>query len=158
MARLEDNPDFVRRREELAHQQRLVEAQLRAEEEPLLAELADVGIVINSVWDLVNSKSAYTAAIPVLVRHLRVPYSPRIREGIIQSLAVPEARGHAGWEILEELKINNTSDQQVRWALANSLTVLADASMTVEIQSLISNPSCKDVRAILNTALKKMAV
>jgi hypothetical protein len=65
--------DFVARRE--AQEKELAEraARLRAEEEPLLADLrAVIGWKVESVWDLVNTSAKYTEAIPVLLKHLEL--------------------------------------------------------------------------------------
>lgn len=63
---------------------------LRLEEEPILRDLRTVGIEVRSIWDLVSRSTPYPEAIPVLLKHLRLPYSDRTRSGIARSLAVPE--------------------------------------------------------------------
>lgn len=92
--------EFVARRE--AQDKELAErsARLRVEQAPLLADLGAVGLKVESVWDLVNTSAHYAEAVPVLLKHLLLPYSDRTREGIARSLAVPEARG--AWSTLVE--------------------------------------------------------
>jgi len=68
-----------------------------------LAELREVGLDVKSVWDLINAPARYEQAIPVLLQHLRLPYSDRIREGIARALAVPDAR-HAWPTLVAEFK------------------------------------------------------
>jgi len=77
-------------------------ARLRAEQEPLLADLRRVGWNVESVWDLVNTSTRYAEAIPILLRHLLFPYSDRTREGIARALAVPEPEVRAAWPFLVE--------------------------------------------------------
>ncbi len=161
MAELQADPEWVQRRQEQQsrHAARVahLKAELEPEQAPLLADLADAGLKINSVWDLVNSSECYSNAIPVLCKHLRLVHHPVLREGIARALTVPEARGVAGCEILEELKReNDMSASSVRWALANALTVMADETMTVEIKLLLGDFRYADVHERLEAALERL--
>src|SRR5450631_2230736 len=60
----------------------------RKEQAKLLAELWDAGFQVESVWDFVNTADKYPAAIPILLRHATLPYSKRIKEGIVRALTV----------------------------------------------------------------------
>jgi hypothetical protein len=160
MNRLESDPEWVRQNAEresrykAAVEQRRQE--LRPEETPLLVELAAFGIKVDSVWDLVNAKWSYPAAIPVLCAYLHSARHLVLREGIARALAVPEARGVAGHIILAELqRPHDESPRAVRWALANALTVVADESMADSIEGLIADDHYADVRERLKTALRK---
>jgi hypothetical protein len=73
---------------------------LEAEAAPILAELRAAGIRIGSVGDLVTRSERYQAAIPVLLKHLLMPYSDAIRETLARSLAVPETAVQKAWPIL----------------------------------------------------------
>jgi hypothetical protein len=73
---------------------------LSVEERPLLADLRKVGWNVQSVWDLVNTSARYTDAIPILLRHLLLPYSDRTREGIARALAVPDPAVRKAWPTL----------------------------------------------------------
>jgi len=154
---LKGDPEWVRQNEERESRFRALEAQFRAEEKPILADLSLAGYRLNSVWDLVNSSASYHAAIPVLCKHLRVSYHPRILEGIVRALTVRESRGTAGREILDELKRRgNEPPSELRWALANALTVAADMAMTDEIQLLVADARFEDVRERLTQALHNL--
>jgi hypothetical protein len=161
MSRLQSDPDWVRENaaRETEHKAAIEQRreELRPEQTPLLAELASVGVSINSVWDLVNAKWSYPAAIPVLSAHLQRVRHPLLREGIARALTVPEARGVAGRVILSELqRPHDQSPHSVRWVLANALTVVADATMADAIEGLIANDDYSDVRERLTTALRKL--
>ena len=71
----------------------------RKEQAKLLAELWDAGFRVELVWDFVNTADKYPAAIPILLRHATLPYSKRIKEGIVRALTV----NYAGPEVLHEL-------------------------------------------------------
>jgi hypothetical protein len=66
MNRLNSDPEWVRRQQERESARKAVEAQLTAEEAPILADLVNAGYWVNSVWDFVNTKLSYPTAIPVL--------------------------------------------------------------------------------------------
>jgi hypothetical protein len=157
MSRLKSDPDWVRQNEERESKRRSAEEKFRVEEEPILSDLSEVGYRVNSVWDLVNSSSSYPKAIPVLLKHLHRSYHPRIREGIARALAVREARGIAAEEILDELKHVGEEAPGLRWALANALTVVADAKMAGKIEALAKDARYKDVGEPLKLALSKLA-
>ena len=72
----------------------------RVEEEPMLTDLRAIGLSLESVWDLVNTSTKYRQAIPVLLKHLQLPYSDSTREGIARSLAVTEPEVRKAWPIL----------------------------------------------------------
>ncbi len=73
---------------------------LKQEEEQIVGELKGVGCNVSSVWDLVNTSAKYPEAIPVLLRHLMMPYSDRTREGIARSLAVVDPLVRDAWPLL----------------------------------------------------------
>lgn len=161
MNRLQSNPEWARdnARREAEHKAAVEQRheELRPEQTPLLTELASVGIRANSVWDLVNAKWSYPAAIPVLTTYLQRVRHPLLREEIARALTVPEARGVAGQIILSELqRPYDQSSHAVRWALANALTVAADETMADTIERLIADDGYADVRERLTTALRRL--
>lgn len=127
------------------------------EEAPLREELHRLGFPVKWVWDFVNAKeNYYLSAIPTLIDHLRRPYGDEIREGIARSLAMKEARGVAGSAIVEVLGESGLGDQ-LRWALANTLTTVADRSNRDGIKALLAQETNKAVADRLNRALKTAA-
>ena len=156
MAQLQSDPEWVRQHEEREAKWKAKGERLRAEEAPLIVELAQAGYAVKSVWDLVNARWNYPDAIPVLVKHLGLAYDPRIHEGIIRALTVPEARGEPAHVLLHELVYGEyASGADIRWVLANALTVAADATMTEELRGLVQDPRFEDVRQRLTVAFKR---
>jgi hypothetical protein len=96
------DPEFLAQQEVRNREITERSARLRIEEEPILADLRAVGRKVESVWDLVNTATRYAEAIPILLRHLLLPYSDRTREGIARALAVPEPEVRRAWPILVE--------------------------------------------------------
>lgn len=161
MNRLQSDPDWVRENAEREARHKATVERLREEvkpeQTPLLADLAVAGINVNSVWDLVNSKRPYPAAIPVLAAHLKRVRHSVLREGIVRALTVPEARGAAARIILSELRRpSGESPHSVRWVLANAITVVGGENMVDEIEALIADDQYRDVRERLTVALERI--
>lgn len=155
MAELLADPEWVAREREREAKKQAAALKFRAEEEPIIADLAKVGFEVGSVWDLVNTNKNYPAAIPVLLDHLCRPYHERIRNGIIRAMTVKEAKGIAGAAILDELR--REVDSENRWVLANALTVVAERKDIAAIEALHSDPAYEDVRERLGKALKNLS-
>jgi hypothetical protein len=55
----------------------------------LVDELRELGIPLESVWDLVNVRLLYPGAVPILVAALHRDYPEGVTEGILRALARP---------------------------------------------------------------------
>lgn len=154
---LQADPSWVAREKAREAEMRAKEARYLEEETPLREDLHRLGFPVKWVWDFVNAKeNYYLEAIPTLIEHLQRPYSDDIREGIARSLAMKEARGIAGGTIAAVLQEDGLSDQ-LRWALANTLTTVADPSNRDTIKALLQTETNKDVAERLARALKTAA-
>lgn len=92
---------------------------LRIAEQPVLKDLRDLGLDLDTVWDLYKFPDARPKAIPVLLKHLALDYPDRILEGIAQGLDDRSAR--AWWGDLREMMLT-TDREVVRDRLANALS------------------------------------
>ncbi len=124
--------------------------------------LHDVGCDADSPWDLVNRNTSYRAAIPVLVEWLDradegVPVADRqkFREGLIRALGVAEARGGAVPKVLVREFRRPELDWVTRWAVANSLSVVADDSVFDDLVVLARDRSYGHAREMLMPALAR---
>jgi hypothetical protein len=122
-AELERDPEYQAARTRI---QRDAEAQGKAaaqDERSLIADLERAGITIQSVYDLVNDKVTPVEAVPQLLRHLEVPHTAIVREGILRALAYSHLRADA----LDFLKQFFTRSQvpYERWLTANALATMA---------------------------------
>tara|TARA_R110001606_G_scaffold83465_1_gene190511 strand:+ start:139 stop:729 length:591 start_codon:yes stop_codon:yes gene_type:complete len=150
-------PEWVSEQEAREAAMQAKEKRYLEEEAPLREELHRLGFPVKWVWDFVNAReNYYTDAIPTLIYHLQRPYSDEVREGIARSLAMKEARGLAGTAIVATLGESGLSDQ-LRWALANTLTSVADRSNREGIKELLATETNQDVSDRLNRALKTAA-
>lgn len=133
MSELNQDPEFVRRRQEQDNHFRVLKEHFEQAQRPLVQALNDVvRVSVKSVWDLVNTRREYRRAIPVLVAHLRYEYPYRIREGIARALTVKYAGEDAYAALVREFrKLPNavgTAELGFKWALGNAISVVADRS------------------------------
>ena len=107
--------------------------------------LRAAGVPVDDVWDLVNSRHQYKAAIPVLLdwlqnldRRMSENEPGRLREGIVRALTVPAAKRIAAPALIAEFrKSSNAVDSATHWAIGNALGVVADDSFFDEIEELV---------------------
>ena len=89
---------------------------------------------VGSVYDFVNAGGAPPEAVPLLVEHLRRPYHPRIREGIIRSLTVRHARDLAYAPLVEAFA--SERDPNMRWVIANALSVFSSLEELRDLEGI----------------------
>jgi len=130
--------------------------------EAFVRDMATAGTTVEGPWDLVNTRQEYGQAIPVLLAWLEraetdVPASERqrFREGVVRSLAVTEARGRAGPALLAEFRRPGATFDY-RWAVANTLEVVADQAICPELLELATERSFGPDRQMIVLALGRM--
>lgn len=128
-------------------------AELNRETIDLLNDLKKVDIDISSVWDLVNSKESYPAAIDILLSYLPKQFHPRNKEGIVRALAVKEAKGKAAKMLIEEYNKTPKEFASLRWALGYSIAIVMTMEDVNEIFEIVSNLNNGRSRAELVRAL-----
>jgi hypothetical protein len=157
-ANLRANPEFLAKQKERDSERAERSARLRAEEEPVLADLRELGYEVKSVWDLVNSSSPYAAAIPVLVKHLQRPYPDPIRGGIARALAVPDAR-HLWPTLVEEYRAEPAAGPAhglgAKDGLAAALAAVSSDDVIDELIALAKDKVHGSSRLLLLRGLKK---
>jgi hypothetical protein len=155
MRQLENDPEFVRRRAEQEKQLAEREAKSRKEQAALLRDLSAAGVNVSTVWDLVNTSASYTAALPILLDHLRHPYSDGIREGIARALAVRATRP-IGWSVLvDEFSKTELSSERVKDGLAIALAGASDDTVISELIELAKDKRHGDSRLLLLLGIKR---
>lgn len=126
---LEADPTWVAERDRREREREAFERVLRADEALMVAEIRGLGYDVGSVWDLVNNAphpvlerrfiGEYDGAYPVLVRHLKLPHHPRVREGIIRALTVRDGGALVEDALLDAL--SEETDAELKWVLGNAL-------------------------------------
>ena len=143
-------------------------ARIQAEASSLLAELQVTGLKIQSVGDLVCMSERYESAIPILLKHLLMPYSDVVRETIARSLAVPELEVRKAWPMLvEEYRkapmgrgIKGPGDTKeyrlgAKDGLACTLSVAVTDETMEELIGIAKDRTHGESRILLLSALKK---
>ena len=132
MRQLESDPVWVAKRDQREREQEKQRQVLDADQQQLVNEICGLGYQIKSVWDLVNNSphqflernflGEYLDAYPILVKHLSIDHHPRIREGIIRALTVPDGGDAVAWALLGEFE--NEQDADMKWVISNALRIV----------------------------------
>jgi hypothetical protein len=151
-----EDPEYVKKLsdERAERERRFAEfsAMLDRDEQTLVEQLNQAGEHVSSVWDLVSKEAPYPSAIPVLVDHLSRAHHPRIREGIVRALAVPEA--HAVWpQLVAAFKCEQ--DEGMKAALAIAVGGASGAEDTEELRTLVHDEQLGTYRVPLIWGLAK---
>jgi hypothetical protein len=157
MALLQEDPVWVARNAEGEARLKQRLEQSRTEQAKLLADLRDVGIQVESVWDFVNTADKYPTAIPVLLRHLVMPYSKRIKEGIVRALTVD----YAGPDVLRELikqflEQSDDSANSLKWVLGNAISEVATPADAGTMIELATDPTHGEARDMITQRLPRV--
>lgn len=153
-AKLQADPEFIAQKKERDRVFAERAAKFRAEQEPLLAELRSAGLSIQDVSDLINTSDRYESAIPILLKHLLLPYSDVTRETIARSLAVPDAR--YAWPIfVAEFKKVTVNEKRVKDGLAVALAATVTEDVLDDLIAIAKDSSHGDSRLLLLRSLKK---
>lgn len=92
MAGLNADPEFqaAQAERDKVHLEKV--SKLKAASKPLDDALRTIcPLVIDGVWDLVNTRERYDEVLPILFEHLTKDYPDEILDGIARALAVPQA-------------------------------------------------------------------
>jgi hypothetical protein len=120
----------------------IVSLDLERDDAMVVRALRNVAVNVNSVYDLVNTRSSYAPAIPVLLELLTRVRHYRIKEGIARALAVKEARPIAARPLLAEfvaMPTETKAEQHSKWAIGFAISRVADDSVFHEVLDLLSD-------------------
>lgn len=125
-------------------------------EAPVVAALAEVGVEVQSVWDLVNRKDDhYADAVPVLVEHLQdESYPDRVREGIARSLSFRKAA--PAWPAIVELYRSTTDSFDLQQGLAVAMAGTVTDATVDELVAEAHREEHGESRLILLLGLKRL--
>lgn len=134
----------------------------RANEDARIASILNerVGLSINSVFDLVNSKTAYPSAIPILLECLPQTSEKWIKEGIVRALSVKEARGKADSALVREFKSISPDDkehQSLKWAIGNALSIVGTNSVADDLFEIVQDVRHGKAREMVVVALGNLS-
>ena len=132
----------------------------------LLDELHSVGVEVSDVWDMVNTRRTYPAAMPVLLdwlEHLDERMASawegeQLREGLVRALTVREARPAAASLLVSQMRrYRGQGDSGTAWAIGNALAVVADDSVYDDLKVLALDTDLGAARQMLAEALQRVS-
>lgn len=143
--------DWTSQRAERDQKRREIVARHRLAAQPIIKDLASIGVTVDSVWDLVDSPKRYDSALPVLMRHFQGKYPDFVREGLARSVGRPWARRVAWDQILaaylsepNKAPISSPEDiaapSSLKEGMAVALSEMAHRNDLDVLIQLISNP------------------
>lgn len=156
MQQLESDPEWVARRDARQRWRHAQAKRFARQEAPLVQEIREAGLLIDSVSDLINTREPYPEAIPILLRHLKkTDYDPALRGAIARALTVKDYP-----EILPAMIEAFRRDPEPRlngpkWAMGNAIEALFDNRYIEEIAELARDPSHGEARSMVVRALGK---
>jgi HEAT repeat protein len=119
--------------------------------------LAEVGINVSNIYDLVNTKQSYPAAIPILIELLDDSFTnSKIVEGIVRSLTVKDARGKANKRLLKLYFDTPKSEKGLRWVIGNAFATIITTEDEDVILKIVNDPSNGESRRMFVFALGKI--
>ncbi|GGC55569.1 hypothetical protein IEU95_08710 [Hoyosella rhizosphaerae] len=127
---------------------------LREAQQPILADLRAVGFDVDSLWSLGSRPKSYTAALPVLLKHLeRGGYPDRIMGALAFRLGVKEMRPY--WDTLRDMYVRATGGDE-RQGFAAALAEIVTREREEDLISLILDDNLDDSRILLLRGLTRL--
>ncbi|SIT72057.1 hypothetical protein [Microbacterium sp. RU33B] len=135
LAQLAADGDYQRARQKDEAARASVASELSRAEQPILVDLRQAGIRVESVWDLVNTAEPYPSALPVLIDHLeRGAYPSRVLNSLGRALAVRDSERY--WERLKAVYLS-TRDAGAMDGAAVALAAAASENVLDDLISFI---------------------
>jgi HEAT repeat protein len=132
-------------------------------QEALLKELREAGHPVTDLWDLVNTRQPYPAAVPILIRWLDTldPAEMTRQQGeveaAVRALAVPAARGKAAPRLIELFRsVDDPSGLGMRWAIGSTLEVVGDDSVADDLMALATDRKYGQARQMVVLGLGRL--
>jgi len=152
--RLESDPEYQKKIAEMERKDPRYYAALREEDAQVCAALREVGVEVDSVYDLLEWKKNPDVAIPVLLEWLTRCKVRRIKEGVIRALGGPRA----GKEVVRALiavldDCVAKKEPELCWVLGNAISIAAEPRDFDELLRLVRDPRYGDARQMLAMAL-----
>lgn len=159
IARVMNDPERLARVAVQEAEREVHRARLRKELEPLVADLRLLGVNIETPFDLYQRRHNLLVAFPMLLEHLRKPYSRAALWYVVQAFETEAARPH--WEAivsLYESTTNEPGEERETWRdrLANAIATMATKHDFAVLERLIRNPTLGNGRLFLIRSVIKL--
>jgi hypothetical protein len=141
--RLRTDPQYAAQVKAVEVERAAAAAANRQAERPVLDDLHQAGLTLNTVWDLYKFPELRSKAVPVLLRHLVLDYPDRVVQGIGQGLADKSAR--PWWAELKAMYLKPQRDP-VRDRLAGALAECAKREHYDDLLAFVRDPDLGESR------------
>lgn len=147
MLELQKDSDFQQRKKEQDRVFDELHQKYASDERDLVIELQQVGLEVNSVWELMGLDSDYSCAESILQKHLLLEHHPRIKSGVVRSLANESfIKNDELWNTLCEMYSSTLPDRQIKEpemkgvqeSIATAIDELASLERLSELKAIIS--------------------
>jgi len=118
---------------------------------PILADLHEVGVDVESLSEL-RDRRILKKAVPVLVKWLPLITQPWIKQAVARLLGSSVAKGSANHALISEFK-SPALDESTRWALDNSISLIAETSDIGELIKLATDKRLGRAREMIVAGL-----
>ncbi len=112
------------------------------EEEPILADLAELGFRATHIQDLYNENREYRAALPMLVGWIPRVTDPAVKEMLVWAVTDPGARGFAGPVLVRLFESEWDPDESwsgFPWTIGNAIEAVAEPSILPDMSRISSD-------------------
>lgn len=150
---LQKSPKTKDEIEQMIHAGNEFKRELQSETEYLLKDIKNNGLIIDSVYDLVNTSQSYPEAIEPLCKHLSGNYHIRNKEGIIRALGVKESGIKEVKSLVNEY--GKVDDDNLNWTIIMSIHNILRPQ---KIKDLLAQTDDKDHFIIELIKNKKMSL
>lgn len=99
------------------------------EEQPILAELRELGLEVELIQDVYHQRVDYKRAIPLLVSWIPRVHDATVKEMLVRAVGDPAARGIAGPILVEAFEVADGEWHGLRWTIGNAIEAVADPSL-----------------------------
>lgn len=153
LKKLEGDADFIARRQASQEIVAKQNERLVVDQAPLLDELNEAGIKVSNIWELIQNRADRVSSVPILLKHLKIPYLDRNREGIARALAIPEVAG--AWPNLKSEYEKAATESGFKIGLADALSAASSDAVLSELIEMIAERANGNSRLLLLDGLKR---
>lgn len=156
VAQQKSDPIFIERQNRFAEQRGALNEQRKLIASPIVEELKKAGFAVGSIDELRCSGILYNTAIPILLHWLPLVTDFNVKESIVRALSVPWAKPLAALPLIKEFKNLPSNTAQVKWAIGNALSIIADDANADDLFDLVLNKNNGASREMIVVALANL--
>lgn len=120
-------------------------------------EIQEMGLGFNSISEVYYSSGGYPELIPILLKYLRCKdMDDNLKEMIVRSLIVKEAKGIANNPLIDEYLELGNDKMLLKWAIGSAFMVIIQENDLARLEGIIKDKSNGISRQMFVSALYKV--